>query len=248
MTADRSAADSAFWDRAIQLAARGRGLTSPNPVVGAVLVKQGEIIGEGWHRRHGELHAEREALADAARRGNDPRGSTAYVTLEPCAHHGTQPPCADALIDAGVAEVLIGDDDPTEKTAGIGPRRLSGAGIEVSWATGVPAKRCRELVQDFRKRARTGKPLVTLKLAMTRDGRVATRTGDSRWITGPASRELVHRFRAGMDAVAVARQTVSAFAAVVHLQRGADGVRRVERVGRFRLAGERLVIEEVPVP
>ncbi len=207
MTADRSAADSPFWDRAIHLAERGRGLTSPNPTVGAVLVKGGEIIGEGWHRRHGELHAEREALADAARRGNDPRGATAYVTLEPCAHHGTQPPCADALIEAGVAAVVIGCEDPTEKTAGIGPRRLVEAGIEVSTAAEGPAARCRELVQDFRKRALTGKPLVTLKLAMTMDGRVATRTGDSRWITGPESRELVHRFRAEMDAVAVGSGT-----------------------------------------
>ncbi|MDQ2623381.1 MAG: bifunctional diaminohydroxyphosphoribosylaminopyrimidine deaminase/5-amino-6-(5-phosphoribosylamino)uracil reductase RibD, partial [Actinomycetota bacterium] len=145
-----------------------------------------------------------------ARRGNDPRGSTAYFTLEPCAHHGTQPPCADALMEAGVGGILIGEDDPTGKTAGVGPRRMSEAGIEVSRATGRTASRCRELVQDFRKRSLTGKPLVTLKLAMTLDGRVATRTGDSRWITGPESRRLVHHFRAEMDAVAVGSGTVAA--------------------------------------
>jgi len=210
MTADRSAAHPVFWERAIELAERGRGLTSPNPTVGAVLVRDGEIVGEGWHRRHGELHAEREALADAARRGRDPRGATAYVTLEPCAHHGTQPPCADALIEAGVARVVIGCDDPTGKTAGIGPERLAAAGVEVEWAEGEPAARCRGLVQDFRKRALTGKPLVTLKLAMTLDGKVATRTGDSRWITGPEARALVHRWRAEMDAVAVGSGTFAA--------------------------------------
>lgn len=210
MTADRSAADTDFWDRAIQLAERGRGLTSPNPVVGAVLVRDGEIIGEGWHHRHGRLHAEREALADAARNGHDPAGSTAYVTLEPCAHHGRQPPCADALIEADVARVVIGCDDPSEKTAGIGPERMAAAGIAVEPAGAEAAARCRELVQDFRKAVLAGKPLVTLKLAMTLDGRVATRTGDSRWITGPESRALVHRWRAEMDAVGVGSGTFAA--------------------------------------
>ncbi len=210
MTHDQAAGASHIWDRAIGLAERGRGLASPNPCVGAVLVRDGRVIGEGWHHRHGELHAEREALADAARRGEDPAGAAMYVTLEPCAHHGTQPPCSDALIEAGVARVVIGGGDPTEKTAGIGPARLAAAGLEVEWAEGDPADRCRELVQDFRKRALTGRPLVLLKLAMTLDGRIATRTGDSKWITGPEARGLVHRWRAGMDAVAVGSGTVTA--------------------------------------
>jgi len=210
MTSDQSADATGIWDRAIALAERGRGLASPNPCVGAVLIRDGRLIGEGWHHRHGELHAEREALADAKARGEDPGGATMFVTLEPCAHHGTQPPCADALIGAGVARVVIGCADPTEKTAGIGPGRLAEAGIEVAWAAGEHAERCRELVQDFRKRALTGRPLVLLKLAMTLDGRIATRTGDSKWITGPESRGMVHRWRAELDAVAVGAGTVAA--------------------------------------
>lgn len=207
MTADRFADASAIWDRAIALAERGRGLASPNPCVGAVLIRDDRVIGEGWHRRHGDLHAEREAIADAARRGEGTSGATMYVTLEPCAHHGSQPPCSDALIEAGIERVVIGEEDPTGKTAGIGPDRLARAGIEVEWAKGEPAERCRELVQDFRKRALTGRPLVLLKLAMTLDGRVATRTGSSRWITGPEARSLVHRWRAELDAVAVGSGT-----------------------------------------
>lgn len=207
MTAERFADASAIWDRAIDLAGRGKGLASPNPCVGAVLLRDGRVIGEGWHRRHGGLHAEREALDDADRRGEETAGATMYVTLEPCAHHGSQPPCSDALIEAGIARIVIGGADPTEKTAGIGPGRLAAAGIAVEWAGGEPAERCRELVQDFRKRALTGRPLVLLKLAMTLDGRVATRTGSSRWITGPEARSLVHRWRAELDAVAVGSGT-----------------------------------------
>lgn len=196
-----------IWQRAIHLAALGRGWTSPNPAVGAVLVRDGRVIGEGWHRAHGELHAEREALADAARRGNDPAGATIYVTLEPCAHTGSQPPCADGLIEAGVAEVVIAAEDPTEKTRGIGPARLKEAGIKVRWAHGVAASFALDLIQDFRKRAITGKPLVTLKTAMSLDGKIATRSGDSKWISGEESRALVHRWRAEMDAVAVGSGT-----------------------------------------
>lgn len=207
MTDDQIADDTAIWERAIGLAERGRGLTSPNPCVGAVLVRGGRVIGEGWHRRHGELHAEREALADAVRRGEDPAGAVMYATLEPCAHHGTQPPCSDALIEARVARVVIGCADPTEKTAGIGPGRMEEAGIAVEWATGDDATRCREIVQDFRKRALTGRPLVLLKMAMSLDGKIAARGGDSKWITGPGARGLVHRWRAELDAVAVGSGT-----------------------------------------
>jgi diaminohydroxyphosphoribosylaminopyrimidine deaminase/5-amino-6-(5-phosphoribosylamino)uracil reductase len=175
-----------------------------------VLVKDGRVIGEGWHRRHGELHAEREALADAERRGNDPAGATIFVTLEPCAHTGSQPPCADGLIEAGVGEVVIAAGDPTEKTRGVGPARLEDAGIRVRWAEGPAADAALALIQDFRKRALTGKPLVTLKMAMSLDGKVATRTGDSKWISGEESRALVHRWRAEMDAVAVGSGTLTA--------------------------------------
>lgn len=210
MPTDMPPTETEIWDRALHLAGLGRGAVSPNPAVGAVLVKEGQVIGEGWHKERGDLHAERAALADAAERGNDVRGSTVYVTLEPCAHTGRQPPCADALIDAGVAEVVIGCPDPTEKTAGIGPERLKAAGIKVRDADPEDEARCRHLVQDFRKRAATGRPLLVLKTAMSLDGKVATRTGDSNWITGPESRELVHRWRAQMDAVAVGSGTVKA--------------------------------------
>lgn len=207
MRAETATAEGPFWDRAIQLAELGRGAVSPNPVVGCVIVKAGEVIAEGWHKRRGELHAERVALADAKSRGVDVRGATAYVTLEPCGHTGKQPPCADALVEAGIGEVVIGCPDPTEKTRGKGPAILRDAGITVREADPEPARRCRELVQDFLKRAATGRPLLTLKLATSLDGKVATRTGDSRWITGPESRELVHRWRAELDAIAVGSGT-----------------------------------------
>ncbi|MBN8867279.1 MAG: bifunctional diaminohydroxyphosphoribosylaminopyrimidine deaminase/5-amino-6-(5-phosphoribosylamino)uracil reductase RibD [Solirubrobacterales bacterium] len=219
-----------IWQRAIQLAARGRGHVSPNPAVGAVLVKDGAVIGEGWHTRHGDLHAEREALADAARRGNDPSGATAYVTLEPCAHHGSQPPCADALIEAGIDAVVIAAEDPTPKTRGIGPSRLEQAGIAVRWAEQSVAAEATELIQDFRKRALTGKPLVTLKTAMSLDGKIATRTGDSKWISGEESRALVHRWRAEMDAVAVGSGTVLADDPRLTARDVGEGVRQPARV------------------
>lgn len=210
MSAGHPTSEADIWQRAIQLARQGLGLVSPNPAVGAVVVSDGRVIGEGWHRRHGERHAEREALADVMRRGNDPAGATVYVTLEPCAHTGSQPPCADALIDAGVAEVVIGAKDPTPKTRGVGPERLERAGVRVRQAEGPPAAAALELVQDFRKRALTGKPLIVLKVAMSLDGKVATRSGDSRWISGEESRALVHRWRAEMDAVAVGSGTALA--------------------------------------
>ena len=210
MSADKQPTESELWDRALHLAELGRGAVSPNPTVGAVLVRDGVVIGEGWHKKRGDLHAERVALADAAEKGNDPRGASAFVTLEPCAHTGRQPPCVDALIEAGVAEVVIGCPDPTEKTAGIGPRKLVEAGITVRDAEGPDAARCRHQVQDFRKRAATGRPLVVLKTAMSLDGKVATRTGDSNWISGPESRDLVHEWRAKLDAVAVGSGTFKA--------------------------------------
>ncbi len=210
MRVDNSTAEGQYWDRAIHLAERGLGSVSPNPMVGCVLVREGEIIGEGWHRKHGELHAERVALKDAETRGNDSKGATVFVTLEPCAHTGSQPPCVDALVEAGVSEVVVGCADPTEKTHGIGPRILREAGIPVRDADPEAVQRCRGLVQDFLKRAKTGRPLLTLKLAMSLDGKVATRSGDSQWITGPESRALVHRWRAAVDAVAVGSGTLAA--------------------------------------
>jgi len=189
--------------RALDLAERGRGHVSPNPLVGAVLVRDGRTIGEGHHAALGELHAEAAALEDCRARGEDPRAATAYVTIEPCAHHGRQPPCADALIAAGIARAVIASDDPSDHASGRGPAALEAAGVEVSWANGAEATAARLLNQPFRKRARTGRPLVTLKAAISLDGRTATAGGDSRWISGERSRTLVHRWRAEADAVAV---------------------------------------------
>jgi diaminohydroxyphosphoribosylaminopyrimidine deaminase / 5-amino-6-(5-phosphoribosylamino)uracil reductase len=195
--------DRTHLSRALDLAERGRGAVSPNPIVGCVIARNGEHIGEGWHAELGNLHAERAALADCERRGEDPGGATVYVTLEPCAHQGRQPPCAEALVDAGVARVVYLADDPSEKTSGRGPEILRSAGIKTELLSGPEADRARLQNQPFRKHARTGRPLVTLKSALTLDGRTATALGDSRWISGPESRALVHRWRAEADAVAI---------------------------------------------
>jgi diaminohydroxyphosphoribosylaminopyrimidine deaminase / 5-amino-6-(5-phosphoribosylamino)uracil reductase len=173
-------------------------------------VRDGEVIGEGFHAVLGELHAERAALADCRRRGEDPRGATMYVTLEPCAHQGRQPPCTEAILEAGIARVVIGSDDPSEKAAGRGPGILRDGGVEVELAAGEEATTARLLNQPFRKHARTGLPLVTLKLAMSLDGRTSTGAGDSPWISSERSRELVHRWRAESDAIAVGIGTVLA--------------------------------------
>lgn len=196
-------ADREHLSRALALAERGRGQVSPNPMVGCVLARGDEVIGEGWHAELGGLHAERAALADSAGRGLDPKGATAYVTLEPCAHQGRQPPCADALVAARVGRVIYLSDDPSEKASGRGPGVLRDAGIEVNLAQGPEAAAARLLIQPFRKHARVGRPLVTLKSALTLDGRTATASGDSKWISGAESRRLVHGWRAETDAVAV---------------------------------------------
>jgi diaminohydroxyphosphoribosylaminopyrimidine deaminase/5-amino-6-(5-phosphoribosylamino)uracil reductase len=204
---------------------------SPNPLVGAVIVRDGEIIGEGFHAELGGLHAERAALADAARRAEDVAGATMYVTLEPCAHQGRQPPCSDAIIEGDLARVVIASEDPTTKAAGKGPAQLRDAGIEVDFA--VPAaegasdrgadpegnevgpaaevaRTARLMNQPFRKYGRTGEPLVVLKTAMSLDGRTATPEGASPWISGEESRRLVHVWRGEHDAIAVGIGTVLA--------------------------------------
>jgi diaminohydroxyphosphoribosylaminopyrimidine deaminase/5-amino-6-(5-phosphoribosylamino)uracil reductase len=189
--------------RALDLAARGRGRVSPNPMVGAVLVRDGQVIGEGFHAELGGPHAETAALAEARARGADPRGATMYVTLEPCAHHGRQPPCVDAILGAAVARVVVASDDPSDKASGRGPELLRASGVEVELADGEEAHAARLLNQAFRKHARTGRPLVVLKSAVTLDGRVATAGGDSKWISSEQSRLLAHRWRTEVDAVCV---------------------------------------------
>jgi len=202
--------DLSHLRRALELAEGGRGRVSPNPLVGAVVVRDGELIGEGFHAELGGLHAERAALADCAARGEESAGATMYVTLEPCAHEGRQPPCVEAILDAGVERVVVASDDPSEKAAGRGPGILRDGGVEVVFAAGAEAAAARLLNQAFRKHARTGLPLVTLKLAISLDGRTATAPGDSPWISGEASRALVHEWRAESDAIACGIGTVLA--------------------------------------
>src|SRR3954465_14045230 len=182
MESQLTGTDRSFLARALGLAERGRARVSPNPLVGAVVVRGGEVIGEGWHAELGGLHAERGALGDWAGGGNDPAGATMYVTLEPCAHEGRQPPCVEAILEAGMARVVIASDDPSEKASGRGPGILRDGGIEVEFAAGEEASAARLLNQPFRKHARTGLPLVTLKLAMSLDGQTATPAGSSPWI------------------------------------------------------------------
>src|SRR3954469_6903415 len=186
--------------RAIELAERGRGRTSPNPLVGAVVLMEGRVLGEGFHAAAGLPHAEREALADCS---EDPAGATLYVSLEPCAHHGRTPPCTDAILGAGIARVVIASDDPTPKASGRGCGVLRDENVDVQMLDGEIARQARLLNQPFRKHARTGRPLVVFKSAMTLDGKVATATGDSKWISGEMSRARAHRWRAEADAVAV---------------------------------------------
>ena len=192
-------------ERALELAERGRGATRPNPVVGAVIVRDGEIVGEGWHERHGAPHAEINALAAA---GDRARGATMAVTLEPCSHHGKTPPCVDALIAAGVARVVAGAQDPNPEVNGRGFERLRAAGIEVEVAVGELAFRARAQNEGYRTWAGKGRPFVTYKVATTLDGRVTV--PGRRWVTGAASRRHVHELRAQYDAVAVGMGTVRA--------------------------------------
>ena len=203
MSAVATDQDRLHLRRALELAERGRGGVSPNPLVGAVLVRDGEAIGEGFHAELGGSHAEVAAIHDARARGAEPAGGTLYVTLEPCAHHGRQPPCTEAILDARIARVVIASEDPSEKASGRGPGMLRDEGVAVELVEGVEAAAARLLNQGFRKHARTGRPLVVMKSALSLDGRAATAGGDSRWISGEASRRLAHRWRAESDAVCV---------------------------------------------
>ena len=191
-------------------------------------MRDGSVIGEGFHAELGGLHAERVALADCRERGEDPAGATMYVTLEPCAHEGRQPPCVEAILEAGIARVVIASDDPSEKTAGKGPAILREGGVEVVFAEGDEATAARRLNQPFRKHARTGLPLVTLKMAMSLDGQTATAPGDSPWISGPESRKLVHKWRSEYDAIAVGIGTVLADDPLLTAR--IDGARQPKRV------------------
>ena len=192
-------------DMAARAAMRAAGDVEPNPLVGAVIVRDGTVLGIGHHRRFGDLHAEREALADCARRGHDPAGATVYCTLEPCVHHGKQPPCTDALIQAGVGEVVFARTDPAEVSAG-GIDMLAKADIPARLSDASPM--ATRLSDPFIYRVQTGLPWVVAKWAQTIDGRIATRTGESQWISGVQSRRRVHKLRARMDAIMTGLGTV----------------------------------------
>jgi len=235
-----------YMSMALELAERAYGETSPNPMVGAVLVRGGRVVGRGWHRRAGQPHAEAEALAQA---GENARGATCYVTLEPCSHHGRTPPCTRALIEAGVKKVVAAMHDPNPHVSGRGMARLDEAGIET--AVGVLEERSRRLNRYYLKYITTGRPYVLLKLAASLDGKTATASGHSRWISGEESRRLVHYWRAGVDAVMVGAGTVMADDPLLtarHPVRGAhhrllrvlvDGALRISPAARALKPGER---------
>lgn len=198
--------DPSFMDRAIEIARRGEGLVEPNPMVGCVIVRDGQVLGEGFHQRFGEAHAEVNAIA-AAHGTDSTRGATFYVTLEPCCYAGKTPPCSQALIEAGAARVVIGARDPNPKVDGGGIEQLRAADIEVEL---LDLPEARDLIAPFTKLTTTGRPWVIAKWAMTLDGKLATRTGDSQWISSPESRAVVHKLRGRMDGVLVGRRTALA--------------------------------------
>ncbi len=200
-----TALDHAMMGRALQLAERGLWTTTPNPRVGCVIVKAGKVVGEGWHERAGEPHAEVHALRAAGERA---RGATAYVSLEPCSHHGRTPPCAEALIAAGVARVVAAMPDPNPQVAGRGLAMLEAAGIDT--ASGLLEAEAEELNIGFVSRMRRGRPWVRLKMAASLDGKTALLNGASQWITGPAARNDGHRWRARASAILTGSGTVLA--------------------------------------
>ncbi len=195
--------DEKFMRRALTLARKGEGSVSPNPLVGAVIVREGRIIGEGWHRCCGENHAEINAIRDAT---ETVAGATFYITLEPCSHHGRTPPCAEALIACRPGRVVVGAVDPNPLVSGRGIETLKQSGIETE--VGLLEEACRESNRIFFKYIRTGLPYVTLKFAQTLDGSIATASGDSRWISSPPSLRFAHRLRAVHDAILVGADTV----------------------------------------
>ena len=205
LPSERDVLDAHYMARALELARKGLYSTHPNPRVGCVIVRDGQVVGEGWHVRAGEPHAEVHALRQA---GELARGACAYVTLEPCSHHGRTPPCAEALVKAGVARVVAAMQDPNPQVAGQGLKRLADIGIEV--ASGVLEAEARALNPGFLKRMEHGLPFVRVKLAMSLDGRTAMASGESQWITGPAARSAVQRLRARSSVVLTSAQSALA--------------------------------------
>lgn len=197
--------DQLYMQKAIRLAEKGKGWVNPNPLVGAVIVKAGRIIGEGWHERYGGLHAERNAFCHCT---EDPTGATMYVTLEPCCHYGKTPPCTEAVISHRIARVVVGMTDPNPLVAGKGISQLREAGIEV--VAGIEEEQIREQNKVFLKYITTGRPWVAMKTAMTLDGKIATYSGDSKWVTGEEARKRVHDLRRLYTGILVGIGTVLA--------------------------------------
>jgi len=197
-----TAADAAWMRRALDLAARGQGFVEPNPLVGCVIVRDGELVGEGHHQKFGGPHAEVHALCAA---GDRARGATVYVSLEPCSHHGKTPPCVDSLLAAGVGQVISALSDPFPEVAGRGFGQLAASGVQVAW--GLLEAEARRLNAPYLKLLESGRPWIIGKWAMTLDGKIAAHTGDSRWITSPAARAMVHQLRGRVDAILVGRGT-----------------------------------------
>lgn len=217
--------DIEYMRRAIELAERGVGFTNPNPMVGAVIVKGGKVIGEGWHERCGEWHAERNAFRNCT---VPAEGATMYVTLEPCCHYGKTPPCTEAIIEHGIARVVVGMEDPNPLVAGKGIALLREAGIEV--VCGVEEEALREQNRVFLKYISTKLPWVAMKTAMTLDGKIATRTGDSKWITGAEARAYVHELRHRFMAIVVGIGTAVADDPLLNCRIEGRGVRQPIRV------------------
>ncbi len=212
--------DEHFMARAVELARKGYGTTSPNPMVGAVVVKSGRVVGEGYHRRAGTPHAERHALRQAGTRA---RGATLYVTLEPCCHQGRTPPCVDAIVDARISRVVVGTRDPNPLVNGRGITALKRAGIAVS--TGVRRDDCQALNRPYEKLITQGTPYVILKAALSLDGKIATAAGASQWITSSATRRYVHELRRGVDAVMIGAGTLTCDDPALTARRGGTCVK-----------------------
>ena len=214
--------DEEWMQQALDLAEKGRGWVNPNPLVGAVIVKEGRVLGQGYHTAYGKPHAEREALAACQ---EDPQGATLYVNLEPCCHYGKTPPCTEAVIESGIQRVVVGSLDPHDKLAGKGVQALKEAGLEVK--VGVLEKECQHLNRVFEKFIVSHRPYMVAKYAMTLDGKIATRTGASRWVTGPEARQRVHQTRHALSAIMVGVNTILADDSLLtcRLDGGMDPVR-----------------------
>ncbi len=194
-----------FMERALEIATRGKGKTRPNPCVGAVITKGEEILGEGWHRTYGGPHAEIEAISDAKSKGHILKEATLWVTLEPCNHHGKTPPCSHAILREGIRRVIIGCLDPNPSVKGGGAQFLRDNGVEV--ITGVREEEAKELIRDFKVWALEHRPYIIVKLAQTLDGKIATKEGESKWISCASSRDMVHKIRSDSDAIVVGGRT-----------------------------------------